>query len=265
MPALSPKNDSGAYVTSVRVDHGRRNILSILPLELRNTIWSLTMPIGETLSIHRSTNGEDMVDNVKTFFSPPLTLVCRQIREESAKLFYSSNKFVVRTVTSGSIPQCRVIKWLLNLPQSHYAAIRTLEVELTIEQKARFAPRLGVTTPYRAVITMEVGRDVTIQVKFQGAVQPLERLEVKRVAQKIERTMQTTGSTQKGLGMAIFGLREYYLQWSSGTPSKEDMEHCEIWLKMLYAGISPQDIDMEECIQTRLGIVRAAISILSWS
>ncbi|KAF1347673.1 hypothetical protein BDV97DRAFT_370577 [Delphinella strobiligena] len=243
----------------------RPSILFQIPPEIRQYIWVLAMPSSETYFI-RQVDGKSQV-----LILPPLVSVCRQSRTESASLFFHGNKFVVEADVSASITDCLACAWLLSLLPEHYAAIRELTLKLKIVQQARFAPRFGIALPYRADITISTTwqKDGTTEINTTilpyGNVEPLERLELRRIAAQVNKAVYVRGSTPATLSDSIVNVKKYYSQWTKALPSRNDMRSAETWLGMLEAHISRGDEDMKECLHRRLRLVRTAIDILSWT
>ncbi|KAK4549798.1 hypothetical protein LTR36_005099 [Oleoguttula mirabilis] len=87
--------------------------LRLLPAELRNRIHELVL-IQEPLSI----------DDTMTATQPPITYVCRSLREETTSIFYGSNQFNI-DIWNEDISAAA--NWLIAIGSKNAHHIRKLE------------------------------------------------------------------------------------------------------------------------------------------
>lgn len=260
LQAAQPR--SNAYMHS----HGSQNILSMLPSEVRNMIWSLAVPSNQTFSVSRPTKG------IKCFSSlPHLTLVCKQVRAETVQMFYHNNRFVVHVSIPEEGERYAALEWFLAIPSHHFASIRSLRLVLDIRCKARLAPHLGIVESYSAVIAIDLlsqrlgETDATVVATCYEDVRPLERLEVRRLASQISQVLSRTGATQDFISMVIVALCRYYAQWNGVLPSCTEMRSAQEYLKLMKTHLGQADADMSTCLESRIRLVQTAVEMLCWS
>ena len=97
--------------------------------------------------------------------------------------------------------------------------------------------------------------------RYYGDVEPLEKLEVRRMASQVEQAISVLGPSQAVIASTITGLQGYCKQWRTGTPSCNDMRSAEAWLMLLKSGLGSTDEEMDGCVDQRINLVRAAINL----
>ncbi|CAK1366566.1 unnamed protein product [Cercospora beticola] len=100
-----------------------------LPAELRNEIYRLVVSADKPLTVCAQSPGYHKA------IQPPITRVCRQIRDESLGVFYHCNDFVFEVVSAEcwgdpecdiTDRSCEIERWLECSTEKNRAAIRNL-------------------------------------------------------------------------------------------------------------------------------------------
>lgn len=103
--------------------------LEKLPAELRNKIYRLVVSDNKPLTVCARSPGYHKA------IQPPITRVCRQIRDESLTMFYHCNEFVFEVTPAESWTETRwdiadrvweIERWLHSTSENYRAAIRGL-------------------------------------------------------------------------------------------------------------------------------------------
>ncbi|KAK5170552.1 uncharacterized protein LTR77_005140 [Saxophila tyrrhenica] len=105
-------------------------LLKKLPAELRNEIW--TLALASQTEHDDSSNDLWVTERPNAPISrrqPPITLTCRQIRDEALPFFYATGQFVASGYIEGVIH--RLERWLIVIGDVHHLEQLTIATSLT--------------------------------------------------------------------------------------------------------------------------------------
>lgn len=97
--------------------------LGRLPAELSNRVYALVMLSPGPYDI-----------NLAKRIEPPLTQVCKEVRNKYRPMFYAMNTFKASVLyTNGSSNSPRVAEWLSKIDPSHGSAIKKIRIDLLFD------------------------------------------------------------------------------------------------------------------------------------
>ena len=135
-----------------------------LPPELRNQIYTLAMALPK----HPCTNGGEHRD-------PPLTQVCKEIRQDTLLMFYAVNTiFTLVFWRKGTVQPPRVARWLNEVDSVRCSAIKKIRICLNVDS---WPPRHAENFELGRVLTRKGLTSLQVQWIVRGACEVLKAWE----------------------------------------------------------------------------------------
>ena len=132
-----------------------------LPKKVRHKIYAHVVAYKNPISIHKhSTNGALLEDRdagllLTTWrFTPPLLQTCRQIQDEAAPVFYSSNIFFA-TIRDADVSE--IISWLQETSPAYLSLVKHLIFNI---EPSSFADLLEITSTSNGAVIRHQARDL---------------------------------------------------------------------------------------------------------